>query len=139
LTARWAEEALRDEGDLSELQGRLYCNAYRLGRVPGRFLRARSVEDVMALARFLYDVLDIEFQGSSTGEITISRCYFSDFYSPQVCQLMSCMDRGLLAGLAGRGELAFTQRITEGRPCCRAHFMAADGRPSSLLTREQIS
>jgi hypothetical protein len=32
------------------------------------------------------------------------------------------MDRGLLAGLASGGELAFTERITEGRPCCRAHL-----------------
>jgi hypothetical protein len=78
----------------------------------------------MALSRFLYGILDIEFHGNRSGEITIGRCYFSDFYSPQACEVMSAMDRGLLAGLAGGGDLVFTERITEGRPCCRARFFS---------------
>jgi len=130
FTANQAEEALRQGGDLSELQERLYRNAYRLGRTPGWLLRVRSVDDVMALGRSLYDVLDIDFEGSGDGEITIGRCYFSSYYSPEACQVMSAMDRGLLAGLAGGGELVFIERITEGQPCCRARFTLA-GSPSS--------
>jgi hypothetical protein len=125
FTAGRAEEALRDGSDLSELQERLYRNAFRLGRTPGWLLGVRSVDDVMLLGRFLYGVLDIEFQGNGVGEITVSRCYFSSFYSPEVCRVMSAMDGGLLAGLAGSGELVFTQRITEGRACCQAHFSLA--------------
>ena len=49
---------------------------------------------------------------------------------------MSAMDRGLLAGLAGGGELAFSQRITEGHPCCRARFALA-GNPSSARPWEE--
>ncbi len=123
FTTDRAEDALRRLDDLSELQARLYRNAYRLGRMSGWSLRIHTVDDVMVLGRFLYSVLDIDFAGIGGGEITITRCYFSSFYPPQVCQLMSAMDRGLLAGLAGRGELAFTERITEGRACCRAHFV----------------
>ena len=134
FTANLADEALRQGGDLSELQERLYRNAYRLGRTPGWLLGSHSVNDVMALGRALYDVLDIDFHGSDggsgSGEITISRCYFSSFYSPEACRVMSAMDRGLLAGLAGGGELVFIERITEGRPCCRACFTLA-GSPSS--------
>jgi hypothetical protein len=122
FTAERAGEALRQGGDLSELQERLYRNAYRLGRTPGRLLRVHDIEDVMTLGRFLYGILDIDFDGSDSGEITIRRCYFSGFYSPEVCQVMSAMDRGLLAGLAGGGDLVFIERITEGRSSCRAHF-----------------
>ena len=122
FTADRAEDALRRGDNLPALQERLYDNAYRLGRMPGRLLRVHTVGDVMVLGRFLYSVLDIDFEGAGGGEILIRRCYFSSFYSPQVCQLMSAMDRGLLAGLAGGGELAFTARITEGAPCCRAKF-----------------
>jgi hypothetical protein len=140
FTAHQADEALRQGGDLSALQERLYRNAYRLGRTPGWLLGSHSVNDVMALGRALYDVLDIDFHGSDSGsgsgEITISRCYFSSFYSPEVCRLMSAMDRGLLAGLAGGGELVFIERITEGRPCCRARFTLADS-PSSAQPREE--
>jgi len=133
FTADQADEALRQGGDLSALQERLYRNAYRLGRTLGWLLGVHSVENVMALGRPLYDILDTDFHGSDSGsgsgEITISRCYFSSFYSPEVCQVMSAMDRGLLAGLAGGGELVFTERITEGQPCCRARFALA-GNPS---------
>ena len=122
FTTEQAKDALRRGDHLPELQERLYENAYRLGRMPGGALRVRSVDDVMALSHFLYSILDIELDGSDSGEITIRRCYFSSFYSPEVCQVMSAMDRGLLAGLAGGGELVFTQRITEGASCCAAQF-----------------
>jgi hypothetical protein len=137
FTADRAEEALRRGSDLSELQERLYRNAYRLGRTPGRLLRVQGVDDVMALGRVLYAILDIEFQGSGSGEITIGRCYFSSYYSPEVCQVMSAMDHGLLAGLAGAGELVFSQRLTEGQACCRAHFTLAARPSSGRLLQEQ--
>ena len=35
-------------------------------------------------------------------------------HASQVCALVSALDRGLMAGLAGGGELRFRQRITEG-------------------------
>jgi hypothetical protein len=130
FTADRAEQALRNGGDLSELSERLYRNAYCLSRTPGWLLGIRSVDNVMAVSRLLYGILDIEFYGSGSGEITISRCYFSSFYSPEVCQVMSAIDRGLLTGLAGEGDLVFIQRITEGQPCCRGHFTLA-ANPSS--------
>jgi len=140
FTADQADEALRQGGDLSALQERLYRNAYRLGRTLGWLLRVRSVDDVMAFGRFLYDILDTDFDGSDSGkasaEITISRCYFSSYYSPEACQVMSAMDRGLLAGLAGGGELAFIERITEGHACCRARFTLA-GKPAMVSSWEE--
>jgi hypothetical protein len=108
--------------DLEAVQQRLYNNAYRLGRRTGRVLGVRGVSDTMAVGRVLYRILDIEFQGDAQGDVLISRCYFSSFYSGRVCQVMSAMDRGLLAGLAGGGQLVFSSRITEGQPFCRAHF-----------------
>jgi hypothetical protein len=133
FTANQADGALRQGGDLAELQERLYRNAYRLGRTSGWLLGVHSVDDVMALGRVLYAILDIDFEGSRSGEITIGRCYFSSYYSPEACRVMSAMDRGLLAGLAGGGELMFSQRITEGHPCCRARFMLADSPSSARL------
>jgi hypothetical protein len=130
FTARYAEQAIARGDDLAGLQERLYRNAYRLGRVPGWLLGVRTTDDVMAVGCFLYSVLDIEFQGNARGGIVIGRCYFSDFYSAKVCRVMAAMDRGLLAGLAGGGELVFSSRITEGHPCCRAHF-ASLSQPSS--------
>lgn len=131
FTADRAGEALQSGEGVAELQERLYRNAYWLGRRVGWFLGVRSVEDVMALGRLLYSLLDIEFCGSGSGEFTIYRCYFSTFYSAEVCRVMSAMDHGLLAGLAGAGDLVFTQRITEGHRCCRGRFSLASGPPAA--------
>ena len=142
FTAERAEAALRQGDDLPALQARLHKNAYRLGRLLGRLLGVRSVDDTMMLGRYLYGILDTDFDGSDSGrasaEITIRRCYFSSYYSPEVCQVMSAMDRGLLAGLAGGGDLAFSQRITEGHACCRARFTLAGNSASAPSQEEQI-
>lgn len=146
FTAQAAAAALCEGGDLAALQERLYQHAYRLGRTSGRLLGCRSIDDVMTLGRAFYAVLAIDFQGSACGngsgshwgEITISRCYFSTFYSPATCRLMSAMDRGLLAGLAGGGELVITERITEGWPCCRACFTPPGSPYTAQPWQEQI-
>jgi hypothetical protein len=70
----------------------------------------------------IYRQLGIDFRGSPDGEIVIRRCFFAAVYTPRVCALVSALDRGLLAGLAGGGELRFGQRLTEGACCCRARF-----------------
>jgi hypothetical protein len=117
--------------------------------VCGRLLYVRTVEETMAAGRLLYRMLGIDFQGDARGEVprrgrsprrwpsgystreegergevTIARCYFSSYYSPQVCRLMSAMDQGLFAGLSGGGRLIFMTRITEGYDHCQAQFTA---------------
>jgi len=122
FTQGQAEEVLRDRCDPEAVQQRLYRNAYRLGRRTGRLLGVQGVRDTMMVGHVLYGILDIEFQGDAGGGILISHCHFSNVYSSRVCRIMSAMDRGLLAGLAGGGQLVFSSRITEGQPFCRAHF-----------------
>ena len=117
-----AEQRLRDGREVETVAQRLYRNAVEMGRLNRKLLRPGAVQDVMAIGRVLYHILDIDFQGDARGEVVINRCYFSRFYSGEVCRLMSAMDRGLLAGLWNGGELTFSSRITEGQPCCRAHF-----------------
>ncbi len=117
-----AEQHLRRGRDVQALEQCLYRNAVELGRRQSKWLRAGTVQDVMSIGRVLYCMLDIDLQGDAQGEVVISRCYFSKFYSAEVCRLMSAMDRGLFAGLSNGGELTFSSRITEGQSCCRAHF-----------------
>ena len=115
-------ELLLNGDHLVAVQERLYRNAYELGRACKRVSRTRTLKDAMALSRVLYRLLDIEFQGEEGGDIVVSRCSFSCVYSGPVCQVMSAMDRGLLAGLSDGRQLVFTARITEGQAQCRAHL-----------------
>lgn len=116
-------EQLPGEGrEVEAVAQRLYRNAAEMGRRQNKWARPHTVQDVMAIGSVLYRILDIDLQGDARGEVVISRCYFSRFYSPRVCRLMSAMDRGLFAGLSNGGELTFTSRITEGQKCCHARF-----------------
>jgi predicted ArsR family transcriptional regulator len=122
FTRDQAEAALRDGRDLPALQDRLERGARALGARLRAGLRLQSTEDAMAAARVAYGLLDIDLRGTSDGEITVRRCAFSDIYNAEVCRLISALDAGLLAGLSGGSRLEFTQRITEGAPCCKARL-----------------
>ncbi len=122
FTQTHAELRLRDGHGVEAVEQRLHRNAVEMGQRYEKWLRLSTVADVMAAGRVLYRILATDFHGDAHGDIVIQRCYFSQFFSSDVCRLMSAMDAGLFAGLSNGGELTFTQRITEGRPCCRAHF-----------------
>jgi hypothetical protein len=131
FTRDQAEAALRNGRDLPALSGRLEGGARALGGRLGAGLRLRTTEDAMAAARMLYGLLDIDLRGTRDGEITIRRCAFSDTYSAEVCRLVGALDSGLLAGLSGGDRLEFTQRITEGAPCCLARLRSLPAREAA--------
>lgn len=117
-----AERALADPAELEAVRRRLFDEALRLGRDMRRELGVSTRRDVMAAARILYRGLDIDLDGGPGGDIVVRRCSFSRLYSAAVCRLMSSLDAGILSGLAGGGELEFSERLTEGSVCCRARF-----------------
>jgi hypothetical protein len=108
--------------DVVEIRRRLYEGAYRMGEELRRAFRVTNTADAMAAARVLYRALGIDLRATPSGEITIHRCFFSQYYSSPVCQVIASLDEGLFAGLSGGGQLAFTRRITEGHGCCTAQF-----------------
>jgi hypothetical protein len=122
FTARLAVE----EMDTARVSQRLFEVTRAYGKILRFAFGISSMEDVMAAARVCYRALGIDFQGDTDGRIVVSRCFFSDAYTPGVCSLMSALDRGLLDGLSDGGELVFCQRITEGHPCCIARFARAE-------------
>jgi len=123
FTKREAEKALASGEPVQMIRERLRDNACRFGREIRRRLRLDSPEEVMAAARLLYRQIKIDLRGTPRGEIVIRKCFFSAYYSPRVCDLVSALDEGILAGLAGGGELRFLLRISEGNDSCRARFL----------------
>ena len=102
---------------------RLYDSALRLGKRLHRITGFTEQEDIQRLIFYLYRNIRITMHGALPGEITVSSCYFSGFYSPEQCRLMSHVDAGIMAGLSGGGDLRFTQRLTEGCGQCTAVFL----------------
>jgi hypothetical protein len=97
--------------------------AYELGSSIRKRFGVRSIGDVMTACRIVYRALGVDFHGTGDGSITIRKCFFSDYYSEQSCGIISCLDKGLVAGISDGGKLSFTQRITEGCDCCKAEFI----------------
>ena len=125
FTAEQAEAAIRRGGDAEALRDRLYRNAYQLGCRVRKRLRVSTTEEAMSATRLLYHTLRIELRGPVGGDIEVGRCFFSRFYSIRVCQVVSALDAGVVAGLSDGGRLTFYQRITEGCDRCRARFEEA--------------
>ncbi len=121
FTKENAEEAIRKRTEI-EVKHKLYQNAYHLGQGLREEFGVRSIKDAMRLARLVYRIVAIDFRSSTQGEVVISRCFFSSFYSPAVCGVISSLDAGLLQGISGGGRLSFQQRLTEGGECCRARL-----------------
>jgi hypothetical protein len=124
-----AERTIREGRDLAETEIRLRREAFALGRRLRGILGVEGPVEALAVARPLYRAIGIDFRGTPDGEVTVRRCFFRDFYTPEVCRLISALDEGVLAGLAGGGHLVFSQRLTEGHDCCRAHFAAEEAPP----------
>ena len=122
FTAARAEATIRRDDDPEALRDRLYQNAYHLGRRLRKRLRVSNADEAMAATRLLYQCLRVDLRGPVEGEIEVGRCFFSQFYSSQVCQVVSALDAGVVAGLSDGGQLTFYQRITEGHDRCRARF-----------------
>jgi hypothetical protein len=127
FTRERAQAALLGGEDLPALERRLFAAALSLGGGYRLRLGVHGVGDAMTAARLIYAGLGIDFRGRPDGEVEIRRCGFASGYTPRVCALVSALDRGLLAGLTGGGELSFSERLTEGAPACRAYVTG--GRP----------
>ena len=122
LTAAEAEKHIREGKNLEEIKERLHDNAFRLGKKIREGYGLYTLQEIMEMSRILYQTLGIDFEGDVSGEVTIKKCFFSDYYSPQVCSVISSLDEGVAAGLSGGGRLSFSKRITEGHACCRARI-----------------
>lgn len=123
-----AQETLRlqaNDAELTQAKQRLYDNAFALGARLRTVLKI-SPSDAFLLIQLLYRNMEIELSGELPGTIVVSRCFFCKYYSPFVCEFISALDSGIMAGVVGEGGLVFSERITEGFEACKAVFMTGE-------------
>jgi hypothetical protein len=122
LTREGASRVASDAAARAESARRLRSGGAALGAKLRSDLGVRTRGDVMRAARLLYWAISIDFRGTVEGDIIISDCSFRSAYTPEICGIVSALDEGVLSGLAGGGRLAFSARLTDGAPACRASF-----------------
>ena len=121
FTAKEAMRAIRHGDNLETLHQKLYQMTYTLGSRLRRWLRPKDEKDCLAIVILLYRNIGIQVE-ESPGTICVRKCYFSDFYTPEICSVISAIDQGIFAGTYQGGKLTFCERITEGCDVCRADF-----------------
>ena len=122
FTKEQAESYLRSGCPLEEVKHRLYQNSCIFGQSLRKSLHIITWEEAATALKVIYKLIGIDFQSDRQGEIIIKQCFFSKYYSGEVCKLISSLDEGLAAGLSGGGRLCLNQRITEGGSCCKGYF-----------------
>ena len=115
-------------GEAAAVGERLFRSARAFGEELRRSLGVRTSADVMAAARVLYRAIGIDLLGAPDGAVVVRSCRFARDYTPGICGLISSLDRGILTGLAGGGDLLFSRRLTEGHDSCRAVLSREGGR-----------
>jgi hypothetical protein len=149
-----AAEAAHHAGD-EAVEERLFRNAAALGRAARRGLGIRGSEEALDALTLLYRCIGIEIDGhrdqaggggpggapvgatavasgAAPGggviDLHVTRCFFSDYYCEDTCRFISAMDAGVVAGLFDGASLEFSQRLTDGSPCCRAVIRTGEAR-----------
>ncbi len=137
FTADAAVSAVRSGQDLKTLRRRLYHMARRMGSDVRRRLDPRDERECLAILTMLYRNIGITIRETNPGKFCVYKCYFSSFYTPEVCSVISAIDRGIFAGIYGGGRLVFSERITEGHDVCRAELLRERSRQTGPPVRRQ--
>jgi len=122
FTRNEAEKIIRENQNSLIVRETLFQEALKFGKSLRKKYFIKSQAEAFQFARILYKQIEIDFTVTSDHEIEISRCFFSQFYSNKVCELISGLDEGVLGGLSGGGVLKFRQKITDGAKYCQAIF-----------------
>jgi len=122
-----------DEALLVATRRRLFESAERLGHALRLRLRVRDTHDALTAFRLLYKQMGIVVTMGPEGEITVERCFFSGYYTDRVCDLVSALDQGVVAGLFSGASLEFRQRLTDGSSCCCATLQTDALEPAAAV------
>jgi hypothetical protein len=117
-----SDKILKNTQKTAEVRRRLRKRAVETGLRLKDELKIKNYDEVLVATRIFYRILGIEFFGNKSGNITISKCFFSTYFSAENCSLISALDEGVAEGLS-QGELKFTQRITEKNDCCKVKIV----------------
>ncbi len=123
FTAEAAGQALNSGQDLNVLHRKLYHMACRLGGILRRWLAPENEQECAAVLSLLYRNIGITIRETAAGKFCVYQCYFSSFYTPEICAVISAIDQGIFAGVFHGGKLIFRKRITGGCPVCRAYLI----------------
>ncbi len=122
FTTEISEHAMQAGQNSPVLHQKLYNMAYQLGDSVHRWLRPKDEAECLKILITLYRNIGITISEENPGGFYVYSCYFSAFYTPKICSVISAIDAGIFAGIFKGGTLKFQERITDGHKKCKATF-----------------
>lgn len=121
--AEYTSSNLQTNADKTIIK-RMHTEAYKMGQLLRQLFLINNEGRAQRLITSLYHNIGIQLSFCSHQQLCFQRCYFSSFYTPQICEIASALDSGIICGISGlpAKHLQFCQRITEGCNCCRAQI-----------------
>jgi hypothetical protein len=124
-TTMAVNKLLYSRHDINKIKESLFDKSYKLGQEIRNDYNIKTFEDIRFIIKIIYKIVKIDsnlVKDRATGskELEVKHCFFADYYSADVCSVMSSVDEGIVAGVSGCRQMQFVQRITEGEDHCRA-------------------
>ena len=126
FTKEEVEKYIVDGGDPLNLHKGLNEHAILFGKKLRKIFFIKSFKKAVSIFELLYSFIGIDLKISGEGEISVKKCFFSNYYTPNVCAIISAIDSGVFEGISGGCRIEFRQRITEGNDCCKARIILKD-------------
>ncbi len=124
---------LTQQRDLGPLKKELFTKSENLTKKIKTLFRIKTAEEVCFFLENFYQVLGIELTVNlSQQQFVVKNCYFSRYYRSEICQVLSALDSGLVAGLTNGASLTFLSRLTEGATCCFADLRKFEGKERGI-------
>ncbi len=120
--AKFTSDNLSDD-IAPEILQRMNTLAYQLGKKIRLLFFVRSKTAAQELVVKLYRNIGIHMSFEPNNQVYFHRCFFSYYYSSDICQAASSLDDGIIRGITGCGQLTFKQRITENCKYCIAQYI----------------
>lgn len=122
FTKEQGELYMKSGKSVEDLAERLYQNAFDFGAHIRSILNISTKAQALTGIHLLYKSIGIDFCEAGREEFHIRSCFFSSYYTAEICELISSLDQGMAAGISGGGQLYFEERITEGKALCKGRF-----------------
>jgi hypothetical protein len=116
------DTAIRNSENIDNIKRNLYVKAFAEGVKLRKVLHIKTMKDIILAGELFYSVIKINFSSKINGEVCINSCYFANYFSTDVCKIMSSLDEGIIAGISGGYVINFYQKITENQNCCLAEI-----------------
>ncbi|MCD7855359.1 MAG: hypothetical protein LUG66_07065 [Clostridiales bacterium] len=122
FTASEVMRLIQSGYDINHVQQKLFNMAYNLGSSLRQRLKPKSKQECFSVIKLLYKNIGIVINEESLGKFCIEECFFSAYYTPETCAVISAADKGIFAGIYNGKRLSFSRRITEGYNECLANL-----------------